>query len=489
DEVGSGHAFQLNHNGYLTFFQYSNSHWKIMDSNYNEIDSFTCGNGYSTVTNGHDFQIFPDGHSLIIAFDDQTINMTAYGGSPVADVKGLIVQELDANKEVIFQWRSWDHFLFTDANQYTPLTNSQVDYVHGNTVERDFDGNILISCRNMDELTKINRETGDIIWRMGGENNQFTFVNDNIPEHFHQQHDVRRIANGHITILNNGNYLPIQISSAKEYQLDEVNKVATLVWFYEHPDVNGNKVFARASGNAQRLPNGNTMISWGTIYFDKGIPNMTEVDMNKNIVWEMTFDESGQKSYRTFKFDWDPCSRVSGFTMKATKKLGKMILSWQPATGAISYKVNYRPLGTTAWQTKNIKAPKINLLGLLPATTYEWKVKTVCEKSPLVSSLFSEIKTFVTPQKTAAIIDENLQLTINAYPVPASNFLNIAIDNASDETILVIRDMMGRVIYQKKNEADEETLLTIDVSKWERGIYFLEIKENSISSIRKVVVE
>ncbi|MEP7128874.1 MAG: aryl-sulfate sulfotransferase [Chitinophagales bacterium] len=489
DEVGSGHAFQLNHNGYLTFFQYSNSYWKMLDSNYNEIDSFTCGNGYATVTNGHDFQIYPDGHSLIIAFDDQIINMTAYGGSPVADVKGLIVQELDANKQVIFQWRSWDHFLFTDANQYTPLTNSQVDYVHGNTVERDFDGNILISCRNMDELTKINRETGDIIWRMGGENNQFTFVNDNIPEHFHQQHDVRRIANGHITILNNGNYLPIQISSAKEYQLDEVNKVATLVWFYEHPDVNGNKVFARASGNAQRLPNGNTMISWGTIYFDKGIPNMTEVDMNKNIVWEMTFDESGQKSYRTFKFDWDPCSHVSGFTMKATKKPGKMILSWQPATGAISYKVNYRPLGTTVWQTKNIKAPKLNLLGLLPATAYEWKVKTVCEKSPLVSSLYSDIKTFVTPQKTAAIIADNLQLTINAYPVPASNLLNVAIDNATEETTLVIRDIMGRVIYEKKNEADEATVLTIDVSKWVRGIYFLELKEKSTSKVRKVIVE
>jgi hypothetical protein len=91
------------------------------------------------------------------------------------------VQELDANRDVVFEWRSWDHFQITDATVNTDLTDKKVDYVHGNTVERDFDGNIMISCRNMCEITKINHETGDIIWRMNGENNQFTFVNDNIP--------------------------------------------------------------------------------------------------------------------------------------------------------------------------------------------------------------------------------------------------------------------------------------------------------------------
>lgn len=489
DEVSSGHGFQLNHNGYLSFFQYNNSFWKILDSNYNEIDSVQCGNGYEVETNGHDFQIFPDGHSLVIAYDDQTIDMTAYGGSPVADVKGLIVQELDASKEVIFQWRSWDHFQITDANQFTPLTNSQVDYVHGNAVERDFDGNLLISSRSMDEVTKINRQTGDIIWRMGGENNQFTFVNDNIPEHFRQQHDVRRIANGNITILNNGNYLPNQISSAKEYQLDEVNKVATLIWFYEHPDVNGNKVFARASGNAQRLPNGNTMISWGTIVFDKGIPNMTEVDMNKNIVWEMTFDESGQKSYRTFKFDWNPCSRVSAFTMKATKKPDKMILSWQPATGAISYLVNYRPVGSSAWISKNIKAPKIKILGLLPATTYEWNIKTICHKAPLVTSTISDTKTFVTPQRNAGELTVEPLPSLSVYPVPASDVLHVAFDCNREKATIRISNMIGQLMYEQTIAGDDESGISIDVSKWTKGFYLVDVIGNSMHESRKIIIE
>src|SRR4030095_8373358 len=111
---------------------------------------------------------------------------------------------------------------------------------------------ILISCKNMNELTKINHATGDIIWRMGGENNQFTFINDNIPEHFHSQHDLRRLSNGNISIYNNGNGLPVLVSSAKEYAIDEINKIATLVWYYEHPYVDGVPVFAGATGSTQR---------------------------------------------------------------------------------------------------------------------------------------------------------------------------------------------------------------------------------------------
>ncbi|MEO6166581.1 MAG: arylsulfotransferase family protein [Chitinophagales bacterium] len=489
DEAQSGHDFKLNKTGYLSFFQYANTWWKIVDSNYNEIDSVRCGNGYETETNGHDFQMLQDGHYFVIAFNHQTIDMTAYGGTPMADVQGLIVQELDATKEVIFEWRSWDHFLFTDANQWTPLTNTKVDYVHGNAVERDVDGNLLISCRNMDEITKINRETGAIMWRMGGENNQFAFVNDNIPKHFSEQHDVRRIANGNITILNNGNYLPTEISSAKEYQLDEVNKVATLIWFYEHPDVNGNKVYARASGNVQRLPNGNTMISWGTIVFEQGIPNMTEVDQNKNIVWEMTFDEAGQKSYRVFKFDWNPCSRVSGFTMKAIKKPEMMILNWQPATGAISYLVRYRPLGSSVWQTKTIKSPKIKILGLLPGTTYEWNLKTICHKNPIVASAYSETKTFITQQKLEETIAEQEQIRINVYPVPANDHLTIDMTHVTEEATVVIRNLLGQVMYEKKVAAEETVSFTVDVATWTKGLYMVEIKGTFTPVTRKIIVE
>ena len=73
-----------------------------------------------------------------------------------------------------------------------------------------------------------NRNTGAIIWRLGGKNNQFSFINDTIG--FSHQHAIRRLENGNISLFDNGNYHSPPFSRAIEYSLNENNKTATLVW-------------------------------------------------------------------------------------------------------------------------------------------------------------------------------------------------------------------------------------------------------------------
>src|SRR6185295_15203514 len=119
-------------------------------------------------------------------------------GKTKATVTGNLVQELDASKNVVFQWRSFDYFQITDATHENLLT-SPIDYVHANALELDNDGNILLSSRHLDEITKINRMTGAIIWRWGGKNNQFAFVND-AALGFSHQHAIRRLPNGNVTL-------------------------------------------------------------------------------------------------------------------------------------------------------------------------------------------------------------------------------------------------------------------------------------------------
>ena len=482
----NGRDFKINYDGYLTYYSYDRKQWMIMDSNYNLIDSVVCRNGYENETNDHDVSMYPDGHVFLLAYDNQTIDMSAYGGLSNAIVQGLIVQELDAERDVVFEWRSWDHFQYTDANIYTSLTNLYVDYVHGNSVERDYDGNIIISCRNMDEVTKIDHSTGNIIWRMGGENNEFTFINDNIPEHFASQHDVHRISNGHLTVFNNGNHLNPLISSAKEYAVDEGAKVATLVWYYEHPDVNGVHMYGSATGNFQRLANGNAMIDWGLIASGLGLPNQTEVDSNKNIVWEMTFDSAGQKSYRVHKYKWNPCSRITGYTMKSQPGPGKVKLEWGIATGAKSYHVQYRPLGTNGWTSIKTSKTRFQLTGLNPSIAYEWRVKTICSTDPQIASTFSVRDTFVTlslkPQQDASSEDD----LISVYPIPASNQITISTEEPS---VLYIRimDILGNIIYENDFSANQE--LVIDTTQWPSGLYLVECSNGGKREIDKILRE
>jgi len=290
--------WKLQPNGMLTYVDSDNLKFYEMDSSYAIIDSFTTGNGYTTDT--HDLQILPNGHALLMAYDPQAVRMdtVVQGGDSSATVVGLIVQELDADKNVVFQWRSWDHFQITDATEDIDLTASAIDYVHGNAIELDDDGNLLISSRHMDEITKINMQTGEIIWRLGGlksRNNQFLFINDEIT--FSHQHDIRRLPNGNITIFDNGNLHDPSFSRSLEYQVDETNLIASLVWDFN----NEPQTYSLAMGSTQRLQNHNTVIGWGWSPGDTRA--LSEIEADGTVALELSLPDT-VLNYRAFKFSW-----------------------------------------------------------------------------------------------------------------------------------------------------------------------------------------
>lgn len=285
-----GMDFTRQPNGLLTYFDRSAGLFYGLDSTFAIVDSFYCGNGYPTDL--HELQILPNGHFLLIGDDIETVDMSkiVFGGNPEAQVTGIIIQELDKNKDVIFQWRSWDHFKITDAT-HENLTSPTIDPFHTNAIDLDTDGNLLISSRHLDEITKINRQTGDIMWRLGGKNNQFSFLNDLIG--FSHQHDIRRIANGDITLFDDGNFHTPPFSRAVEYSIDETNMTAKLVWQYRNsPDT-----YSFAMGSVQRLNNGNTVIGWGAT----SNPSLTEVRPDGSKAFELALPNN-EFTYRAFWF-------------------------------------------------------------------------------------------------------------------------------------------------------------------------------------------
>ena len=276
----------------LSYYEESVHGFFCLDTNYNIIDTIYAGNGYTT--DMHELRVMEDGSGWVLSYDNEYVNMSTIvpGGNPAAIVTGIIVQHVDKNNDVLFQWRSWDHVLITDAT-HENLTLPTIDYMHTNAIEIDNDNNIMISSRHFDEITKINPKTGDIIWRLGGKNNQFTFINDTLQ--FSHQHAIRRLSNGNIILFDNGNYHTPSFSRAVEYNLDETNKTCTLVWQFDHDK----SVYAFAMGNAQRLPNGNTLIGYGS-----ATTTLTEVDSTGQILYELSLP-NGQMSYRAFRYVWN----------------------------------------------------------------------------------------------------------------------------------------------------------------------------------------
>lgn len=263
----------------------------VYDSTYTRIDTLRCQNGYAT--DEHELRILANGHILLLAADRQPVDMSQIveGGDPHAMVRGNHIQELDRSGNVVFEWRCWDHFNITDAD-HVNLTSPNIDFTHANALDIDTDGHILLSSRNLSEITKINRETGEIIWRLGGKNNQFTFTND---AGFSYQHSIRSLSNGNYLLFDNGTYRKEQYSRAVEYHLDRTAMTATKVWEYRNdPDF-----YIPALGNVQRLDNGNTLINWAY----PNHPKLVEVNPEGCKVFELDFQVPANV-YRTFRLPW-----------------------------------------------------------------------------------------------------------------------------------------------------------------------------------------
>ena len=299
---GQAFDFKKQRNGLLSYMlrKAGPDYYYTMDNTYTVVDSYTTQGGYNL--DMHDFQIMPNGHVLMIGDDRQIMDLSQIvaGGDTAAVVVGSVIQELDNSKNLVFQWRTSDFFNITDA--VIDLTRKVVRYSHVNAIEIDHDGNIMISSRNQSEVTKIDRDTGQIIWRMGGNNNEFTLEGDT--QWFSCQHDIRRLATGNVTVYNNGNQNnPIE-SRAVEYALDETNMIATVVWEYR----NDPPIYARAMGSARRLPGGNTLIGWGR----SPAADVTEVHPDGTIALELTFLNK-VNTYRVFRYPWEgvaaePCA-------------------------------------------------------------------------------------------------------------------------------------------------------------------------------------
>jgi hypothetical protein len=175
-----------------------------------------------------------------------------------------------------------------------------IDYIHGNSIEVDRDGNIFISSRHLDEITKINSETGNIIWRMGGKQNMFDFGNDTAK--FSHQHDARRLDNNHIMLYDNGVFHTPPYSRAVEYEVYEDEFKLVKKWEFRRTP----SIYSFAMGNAQRLPNGNTIIGWGM-----HTKTSSEVSPNGNLRYEISLP-NGIYSYRVFRFKTDGVLTNSG---------------------------------------------------------------------------------------------------------------------------------------------------------------------------------
>jgi hypothetical protein len=312
--------------------------YKIFDDSYREIASFGAANGYNG--DHHEFLLSPQDTALITIYNAVPRDLTPVGGFKDSVAIQGIVQELDIQTgEVLFEWRSIDHV----ALEETYVTPSEdhypgIDYFHLNSIDVDHDNNLLVSARKTSAVYKIDRNTGEIIWRLGGKKSDFEMGEGT---RFDWQHDARRLPDGTISIFDNGttvirNSLPIAIEESRDIvlELDEQKMKATLLREYIHPD----KLKADASGNAQLLNNGDVFVGWGRALA------ISEFSHDGKLLFDLRLQPEN-RSYRAFRFPWNghPSDQPTAVAERTSEEEVRVYASWNGATEVASWEVLVGP--------------------------------------------------------------------------------------------------------------------------------------------------
>lgn len=494
-EDGSCYDFKRHPDGRMSYYKSNTKQFYLMNSNFEVYDTIICGYGYTTDL--HELLFDENDHILIFSYDEQKYDMSNIvdGGDPEAIVTGIIIQELDHNREVIFQWRSWDHVQITDANESIDLTSPNVDYMHSNSICIDNDDNLLISSRHFSEITKIDRTTGEIIFRLGGKNNEFDFVNDDLQ--FTYQHDARRLPNGNISLFDNGNDHPEPFSSAKEYEIDEINKTANLVWDFSLTP----SIWSKAICNHQKLPGGNRIISWG------GYNNaaFTEVNDEGEILNNFVYDTNAA-SYRVYKDIWTPTyltfsnDTINFGTVKKDTIVEQNIVLQNNTSNNItisSIKNNSSVFSLNITDSLRIPAFSADTIKVLfnsglTEKTYNDTIKFYCDKIGERKTKWLRVKGIVSNVTSVEEIIQPDKITISdCYPNPFNSTTNFNVYLPQSEyTTIKVYDAIGNLVKELHNgtlTAGDHTFKLNDFHA-ASGIYFVNIHAGSVNTSRKILL-
>jgi uncharacterized protein (UPF0248 family) len=165
--------------------------------------------------------------------------------------------------KTVWEWRTWEH-LDPVSDGITEVQAPRTLWAQGNSVEELPNGDILASFRPTSTVVRISRESGKIIWKLGSP----TVAG---------QHAPTMLANGNVLIFDNGVH---RLDDSMPYsRVIEINPVTNeIVWKYQ--DKPAWNFFSPRMGNAQRLPNGNTLIT------ESAFGRFFEVTKDGEIVWE-----------------------------------------------------------------------------------------------------------------------------------------------------------------------------------------------------------
>ncbi|CAI7641191.1 unnamed protein product [Penicillium viridicatum] len=285
-------SFEGDHN---PAYGHGHGHATILNQRYETIRELRAGN--HKLMDKHEFHVVDEKTALLQVYQPMPRDLSRWGAS--AEQQWIV--------DAIFQ----EAVLPPNPGQAGAGYNSSDawDYFYINSVDKDAEGNYLISARDACVVHKINGTTGEIIWRLGGLRSDFE-LGPNVKFCF--QHHARFVEQGDdeeiISLFDNSahgteNHRGKEVhthpfSQGKAISVNTVTWTADIVSAFQPPD----GLLAKSQCSTQLLPNGNALVNWGS----EGA--LTEFRANGTPIFHAYMDSGslgeGVQNYREFRYNW-----------------------------------------------------------------------------------------------------------------------------------------------------------------------------------------
>lgn len=420
---------------------FARGHGVIMDNQYRVVKQIDSS-GAGASSDMHEFKITPHSNGttvLMTVYQPRQYDITVNPWWNLQNGMGWIVegvfQEIDIESgKVVFEWRSLDHVdpkeawtlpMTTDTSGTGLHEAEPWDYFHLNSIDKNEEGDYLISARHVSAIYKISGKDGSIVWQLGGNSGQFEQTNFN----FSYQHHARWMSENVFSFFDNAsnNYNGTADSShGLVISIDHVKNTATMIKEFGAPEPEGG-LLSTSQGNMQMLPNGGCHIGWGEhAYYSEHAAD------GKAVMYAKVAERaSNVMIYRSNKYNWtaQPLTKPALFTF-SKNGVDRMafFVSWNGATEVRSWRFYTGKSANGPWE----------LAGYIKKSGFEteyhiksfaqWTYAEAVDKDrrPLENSAI--IRTFVPSEKLRQFCDD--RGCKYADPVPPEEI--VPYENAGD---------------------------------------------------------
>jgi len=232
----------------------------------------------------HDFERLENGNTLVLCAKSR--NVPEISPKPVVDDH---IIEVNPGGEIVWEWYTSEHFdefeFSAEAKRLIAIHDS--DWSHTNSIQslpdnsigdpRFQKGNILVSQRHTNIIFIIDKDSGQIVWKIGPDDNL------TIGQHNAQMIEEGLRGAGNILVFDNGGIAGYPQKFRLYSRVVEIDPVSKeVVWRYTalKSGLSRGTFFSTFRAGVQRLPNGNTLI-------DEAMNGrFFEITRKGEIVWE-----------------------------------------------------------------------------------------------------------------------------------------------------------------------------------------------------------